>query len=249
MAREILLTQGYVTVVDDEDYEALSAFEWRAFINKDATTVYAKRSVKVAGVWRDLAMQNVILPPPPGFVNDHKDGDGLNNRRGNLRPATLQQNARNKGPARSNKAGFRGVAPCKDRWRAAFYLDGKPVHLGMFRAPEDAARAYDFAAALHYGEFARPNFPDMFGPPPMPIPRRQRGVNAPKVHNPRLSATGFKGVEFDAGRGRYRATIQANRTKYRLGRFLSAEEAALAYDAAARRLHGANAILNFAEAA
>jgi hypothetical protein len=84
---------------------------------------------------------------------DHKDWNGLNNQRNNLRSASHSQNLGN-GRFRRGISGFRGVAAVGDRWRA--YVAG--IHLGTFATPEEAARAYDAAAIARFGEFATTNF-------------------------------------------------------------------------------------------
>ena len=89
-----------------------------------------------------------------GREGDHKDGDRLNNRRSNLRPATVQENAYNK-KARS-RSGYKGVYLCSNsaRWMAQITVEKKTYHLGCFSTPADAARAYNEAAVKHHGEFA-----------------------------------------------------------------------------------------------
>jgi hypothetical protein len=89
---------------------------------------------------------------------DHKDGDGLNNRRSNLRPCTHAQNMRN-GKKRTTRP-FKGVfQSASGKWFAQICVDHKRVYGGSFEKPEDAAKKYDELAATHHGEFARLNFP------------------------------------------------------------------------------------------
>jgi hypothetical protein len=84
---------------------------------------------------------------------DHKDGDPLNNRLGNLRNATRAQNTRNRG--RKERAGYRGVSRQGNRWCARIRVDGRLIHLGSFADPESAYAAYVRAAKKHFGAFAR----------------------------------------------------------------------------------------------
>lgn len=91
---------------------------------------------------------------------DHIDGDRLNNRPSNLRPATDQQNAGNVLRSfRHNTSGFRGVSRNSKtgKWHAQIKLFGKQTYLGRFDTPEEAARCYDAAARKHFGAFARLN--------------------------------------------------------------------------------------------
>jgi hypothetical protein len=159
-ARMIPLSQGLVAVVDAEDYDRLVAMgKWSASIKPN--TVYAVRRGRPrhGGRQRQLRMHNVITGLP--YV-DHIDGDGLNNRRANLRPADHHSNACNVGPKRSNTSGFKGVNRHRatGRWMAQIQVDGRRIYLGLFAAAENAAHAYDQAARIHHGEFARLNYPE-----------------------------------------------------------------------------------------
>lgn len=91
---------------------------------------------------------------------DHKNGNGLDNRRANLRIATTSQNLANRGKTRRNTSGYKGVMwfKRKRKWYARIRVSGKSVHLGYFDDPIDAAKAYDDAALKHFGEFAKTNF-------------------------------------------------------------------------------------------
>lgn len=90
---------------------------------------------------------------------DHIDGDIYNNQIDNLRAATRYLNARNRRPNKGTATGYKGVSVHGDKYRSRIRCDDKRVHLGLFDTPEDAARAYDYAALEKHGEFARLNFP------------------------------------------------------------------------------------------
>lgn len=108
-----------------------------------------------------VAMHRAIASPAPGMEVDHINGDGLDNRRANLRVCTKSQNQRGQRVQGRNKTSvFKGVCWLKDRsrWGAHIKVSRKSVYLGTFKSEIDAALAYDAAARTYFGEFARPNF-------------------------------------------------------------------------------------------
>lgn len=160
MTREIPLTQGYVALVDDADYEWLSQWKWHVAKNKSHATPYAHRAI-VGTHGKKLLMARAILDAPAGLCVDHINGNTLDNRRCNLRLATVSQNTANRHAVRPSSSPFTGVSWNKQRsmWKAQIEHMGKGQYLGLFADEEDAARAYDAAARLHFGEFAKLNFP------------------------------------------------------------------------------------------
>jgi hypothetical protein len=120
---------------------------------------YARATVYAHGKTTALFMHALIAGYPRP---DHIDGNGLNNQRSNLRPATAGQNNANKRKRLSATSRYLGVcwSPNQERWRARIYRDGTNRHLGYFDSEVDAALAYDTAAREMFGEYARPNFPE-----------------------------------------------------------------------------------------
>lgn len=147
-------------VVDESDYAELSRFNWTA--NRSGRTFYAARSiVRSNGRWSIERMHRLILPDAPEV--DHINGDGLDNRRANLRPATRSENVKNCRRRTDNTSGFVGVTWRADRgkWRAYVRLNGHSRHLGLYATPEEAAVARDLAAIELHGAYAKLNFPEV----------------------------------------------------------------------------------------
>ena len=157
MTREVPLTQGKVALVDDADYDMVTAVgKWYA--KHEGNTFYAGRmSPRQDGKQRTVKMHTLITGW--GFV-DHVNGDGLDNRRANLRAADYSKNSMNHAVRSDSTSGFKGVFPYRGiKWRAQIGLDGSKISLGIFDAPQEAALAYDAAAIELFGAFARLNFP------------------------------------------------------------------------------------------
>lgn len=152
---EIDLTKGMVALIDADDMAAVhAAGAWYA--NWTGNRWYAAKYKPGGGVVR----LHTFLTDWP-FV-DHINGNGLDNRRTNLRPATRAQNSANAHMGRNNTSGYKGVSLHKASglWRAYIGGGGRTrVELGLFTTPEEAALAYDEAAVARWGEYARPNFP------------------------------------------------------------------------------------------
>lgn len=163
-ARFIRLTHGMFAVVDAADYASLSAFNWYYFTSANRQTGYAVRATKNVNTktgHTNIRMHRQILVVPPGIEIDHINGDGLDNRRCNLRVATTIENARNRPLRRDNQSGYKGVYWSKEHrvWRASIRVNKRLVYLGSFETKVLAAHAYDRAALEHFGAFARINFP------------------------------------------------------------------------------------------
>jgi hypothetical protein len=157
--KEIPLTQGYVALVDDEDYDDLIKTSW-CCTKQSGRGVYACRGYRRGGPQVHVLMHRQIMGFPPRRIQvDHIDHNTLNNQKMNLRLCTNRQNHYNLKIRSTNTSGYMGVHPYKNRWVAQITAGDKKKYLGRFVNVEDAARAYDSAAVKFYGEFARLNFP------------------------------------------------------------------------------------------
>ena len=158
--KEIQLTQGKVALVDDEDFERLNQFHWLAVKHGHNLWYAMRHGKKVNGRQPSFYLHRDILNAPKGIKCDHKDCDGLNNQRANLRLCTDLENARNIRPqTRKLTSVFKGVHFRKDRgkWRVLIRYNGKQKYVGSFHTENEAAEAYNQKALENFGQFARLN--------------------------------------------------------------------------------------------
>jgi hypothetical protein len=165
--KEIKLGRGTdVTLVDDEDYDYLIKLKWSA--SKKGDNKYAirrqyveERNEKGRKKTVKVSMHRIILgvTDKNQFI-DHIDGNGLNNQRSNLRLASSHENNRNIRKKKNCSSKYKGVSwlPKFKKWKVDICVDGKKKGLGLFKNEEEAARAYDRMAKIHFGEFAWLNF-------------------------------------------------------------------------------------------
>jgi hypothetical protein len=187
--------QGRMAFVDDEDYDLVVRFKW--YVDEHHRRGRDSGPYAIANTYRDarhtsIFMHNLIM----GTVGvDHRNHDGLDNQRHNLRVATPSQNLGNQRPQTGRSSKYKGVywnGP-RQKWHARIKIHGKQINLGLYVCEEDAARAYDAAALLHFGEFAYVNLP---GEQPGPSSVKFRQTSESEIAEiRRLWATG----EFSQG--------------------------------------------------
>lgn len=150
----IPLTQGEFAIVDDEDFEAVSGMKFH--VVKIGKQKYARS--------RGVYLHHMIHgKPAPGNHVDHRDGDGLNNRRKNLREIRHAMNLKNGSMSRRNTSGYRGVSfdRARGKWIVVTSINGKVLTLGRFKTPVAAAMAFDRFTIQHFGTDVSLNFPDL----------------------------------------------------------------------------------------
>lgn len=160
--KEIQLTQGKVALVDDEEFEFLNEFKWQAHKHRDTNeSYYAITNVKLGvNKWKSIKMHRLIMKVvDPKILVDHRDRNGLNNQKINLRTATRLDNAANRNSKPNTTSKFLGVSwhIARNKWRANIQKNKKIKHLGYFINEIEAAKAYNNAAILTHGEFANLN--------------------------------------------------------------------------------------------
>ena len=157
--RVIPLSQGQYALIDEQDHALVKGYHWFAvYVRFKWYAATCVRS-KADGKWRQLRMHTVIMG---AHGIDHRDGNGLNNSRSNLRIATQAQNCKNRSKTRAaSSSPYKGVSWHKriGKWQAYIMVNYQRQHLGSFDNPIEAAKAYDAAARAANGEFAKVNFP------------------------------------------------------------------------------------------
>lgn len=149
------LTQDMTAIIDAADVPLVDGRLWAAA--RRGSKIYAARSVWANGTNAVELMHRVILAAPTGALVDHIDGNGLLNRRTNLRCASRSQNAMNAPAHSDNSSGIKGVhwSKAHGRWKAEICAQGNRRYLGLFDCRDEAAAAYAAAALSLHGEFAR----------------------------------------------------------------------------------------------
>jgi hypothetical protein len=149
----IPLTRGLFAKVDDEDYRYLNQFKWHAH-EAARGCFYARGRIEGHRVY-----MHRVVAKRAGFLKseiDHRDGDRMNNKRKNLRPASHQNNMRNMHRKQITRSGVKGVQQNRDRWIARLTVNGRQLCFGTYDTIKEAATARREAELKHFGEFANP---------------------------------------------------------------------------------------------
>lgn len=220
----------YYAMVDDEDYDFLMQWKWQ--VNKNKHTIYAVRFDSRKNGHKTFLMHRVIMKINDSKkLIDHKDMNGLNNQKNNLRECTKSQNSFNTNGRDNTSSVYKGVQwskVCK-KWQSNITYNGEVIYLGLFIKEQDAAKEYNKAAKKYFGEFAKINlFLD---------------DSSEAVRHKRCSSI-YKGVRFEKSRNKYISCIWNGEREIKLGRFDKEIDAAIEYNRMAIILFGSKAKIN-----
>lgn len=158
---QVVLKSGYVVIVDEADAAFVLSFTWTTQAGKCGARYAYRPVIKADGQRGKVYLHRELVCAARGQRVDHVNGNGLDNRRSNLRLCTNAENMRNMRRGRGASK-YKGVAWfARDGcWRAYIVQDARQIHLGYFATEIEAALAYDRAARERFGEFAKLNLPD-----------------------------------------------------------------------------------------
>lgn len=138
------LSTGGVTLIDDEDYDYLSKWTWRAMKSGHVYRVTRDKPKNGQyGKMITILMHRVVMGAINGQIVDHSNRIPADNRKVNLRFCSHRQNMRNQKLSKRNTSGYKGVYKAGKNWRAVIVLDGKDTHLGVYATPVQAAVAFN----------------------------------------------------------------------------------------------------------
>lgn len=156
---EYKLPSGHVCLIDKQDFHLLKKYPFHRLYNKRHEYVVHEKFRKEKKR-KYLFLHRLIMNPDHGFIVDHINGNGLDNRRINLRVCTMTQNSRNRKPVKNNPSGYVGVTRRHDKWRVRIGLDNKYIHVGYFSSKHTAAVSRDNYLDEHNLEYYRRAFPN-----------------------------------------------------------------------------------------
>ncbi len=173
---KVRLSQGLEATIDSDKAEIVSKYKWH--VVRSHRCMYACANIYRDGSPTTLRLHRLImgLGPESRVQVDHQDGNGLNNRRSNLRAATHAENQRNREVSANNRLGYKGVSPWRGKYRATIRGNGKQKWVGAFETVEEAAAAYNHAAIKHFGDFARLSTIPTSKPPSSSTPDKQAAI-------------------------------------------------------------------------
>lgn len=224
--RKIRLTHGYYALVDNKDYKRLCQYNWSLYVN-----VGNKRSIYPRACINGtiMLMHQLLKKKKAGFVTDHRNKNGLDNRRTNLRYVTLSQNAVNSRIGKNNSSGYTGVNKEGTKWRARIWKDWKCNELGNFDTFKEAKKARIAAEKKYFPKIIieRKSKVKFIHLTRTPVPEVKRYSNA---------TSKYKGV-YPRGK-KWFATIRFKRKQIYLGTYYSEKLAAEAFIDEFKKIYG-----------
>lgn len=156
--KQIKLTQGRFSLIDDEDFEKVSKYKWNVSFNKRNNSFRPSTTIILNNKKYTLLLSRFIMNCPKGMVVDHINHNTLDNRRCNLRICTFKENIYNLKLRKSSKYGYKGISFKKNRWIVQLKKDKKYIYGGSFKDKIEAAKTYDEKAKELFGKYANLNF-------------------------------------------------------------------------------------------
>lgn len=159
--KQLLTTSGDKVMVSDKDFKKVSSYRWSTLKSKNHSLLYARRTFCNGVSRKHVFLHRFILGiTDPKVKVDHRDRNGLNCTRKNLRTCTHSQNLYNSKLRVNNTSGFKGVSWNKwhKAWMVKIRSQNNYVFLGYFGSRVTGAKVYDRAARKLFGRFARTNF-------------------------------------------------------------------------------------------
>lgn len=228
--KEIALTHGYHTKVDDNDFDYLNQFNWSLSVNSSNKRCVYPRTY-IAG--KTFFMHQLLIPKKNGFIIDHADKDGLNNQRENLRYVSFSQNAVNSRIGKNNSSGYTGVTKQGNLWRSRIWKDWKCIELGNFSSFEEAKKARIEAEEKYFPGLIKDRVTKVkfITLKRTPVPEIKRYSNA---------TAKYKGVypQIYKNSIRWRAQIRTKGKNIYLGEFKTEQEAAKIFIERFRSIYG-----------
>jgi hypothetical protein len=170
--KRIPLTRGKFAIVDTEDYARLATYKWHLAIGTSSSYAARWHRSEHCKQRKKIWMHRQIISVPEGMVCDHINRNGLDNRKANLRPATVSQNLSNRAKRKTKtRSKYKGLEwdRIQRKWKARIQMNNRKIYIGAFDNEREAAKAYDKKARQLFKEFACLNFPEHNNPQGKPF--------------------------------------------------------------------------------
>ena len=229
--KKVQLTQNKFTIVDDGDYEYLNKYNW--YVAKSKYSYYAAFDRRNKKINKTIYLHRIIMNCPDGKFIDHINGNGLDNRKENLRICNKSQNSGNSKLRTDNTSGIKGVSWDKrnKKWVVRIKMDGKHKFLGYFSNKYYAKNVYEKVAKGYFGEF----YLDGIRKKDIKLDNEINNIKLEKKERLRVTnKSGIKGVNYNKRNKKWVAQIRINKkVRKHLGYYNCIADAKAAYDVAA----------------